>query len=155
MREMYTFCGCMYRVQNSRRLLVTGGCWQQSALCSHLPVIFHGSNRKLHLLIGEINATGICLSKYFISEEVMQRWNMNAQCGLDLFFNVLLARSRLRDGGERRQSGRAKKKNDNWWNWEGEPAAHASLAFFTPFPNFAIHRMISNSEPNVLLGLEL
>lgn len=35
---------------------------------------------------------------------------MNAQRGLNLFFNVLLACSRLREGGERRQSGREKKK---------------------------------------------
>ena len=35
---------------------------------------------------------------------------MNAQRGLNLFFNVLLACSRLREGGERRQSGRKKKK---------------------------------------------
>ena len=37
---------------------------------------------------------------------------MNAQRGLNLFFNVLLACSRLREGGERRQSGREKKKRD-------------------------------------------
>ena len=35
---------------------------------------------------------------------------MNAQRGLNLFFNVLLACSRLREGGERRQGEREKKK---------------------------------------------
>jgi len=33
---------------------------------------------------------------------------MNTQGGLDLFFNVLIACSRLRDGGEQRRSGREK-----------------------------------------------
>ena len=39
----------------------------------------------------------------------MQPLNMKAQNGLDLFFTVLLACSRLQDGGEWRQSGREKK----------------------------------------------
>ena len=42
------------------------------AIWSHLPGIFHGSNRKLHLLIGEINVTGTFHSTYFIFEKVMQ-----------------------------------------------------------------------------------
>ena len=50
---------------------IAAGCRRQPALWSHLPTIFHRSNRKLHL-IGEINVTGTCHSKYFISEEVMQ-----------------------------------------------------------------------------------
>ena len=89
---------------------------------------------------------------------------MNAQRGLNLLFNVLLARSRLREGGEGRQSGRemesgdradVKKKKktrpeteeESWWRT-------APSLFFVGFPNFAIPRMISDSEPNVLLDLE-
>ena len=51
---------------------IAAGCQRQPALWSHLPATFHGSNRKLHLLSGEINVIGTCHSKYFISEEVMQ-----------------------------------------------------------------------------------
>ena len=88
----------VFRVQNSRRLPAIAG------TLVTLAGDFHGSDRKLHLLIGEINVTGTRHKKYFIS--------MNAQRGLNLFFNVLLARSRLREGGERRQSGREKKKKN-------------------------------------------
>ena len=78
---------------------------------------------------------------------------MNAQRGLNLFFNVLLACSRLREGGERRQSGREKKKTRP--ETEEESWRHtAPSLFFVGFPNFAIPRMISYSEPNVLLDLE-
>ena len=54
------------------RFKIAAGCRRQPALWSHLPAIFHGSNRILHLLIGEINVTGTCHSKYFTSQEVMQ-----------------------------------------------------------------------------------
>ena len=78
---------------------------------------------------------------------------MNAQRGLNLFFNVLLACYRLREGGERRQSGREKKKTRPETEEESWRRTAPSL-FFVGFPNFAISRMISDSEPNVLLDLE-
>ena len=81
---------------------------------------------------------------------------MNAQCGLNLFFNVLLAGSRLREGEERRQSGREKKKKKKTRPETEEESWRrtAPSFFFVGFPNFAIPRMISDSEPNVLLDLE-
>ena len=78
---------------------------------------------------------------------------MNAQRGPNLCFNVLLACSRLREGGERRQSGREKKKTRPETEEESWRRTAPSL-FFVGFPNFAIPRMISDSEPNVLLDLE-
>ena len=81
---------------------------------------------------------------------------MNAQRGLNLFSNVLLACSRLREGGERRQSGREKKKKKKTRPETEEESWRrtAPSLFFVGFPNFAIPRMISDSEPNVLLDLE-
>ena len=79
---------------------------------------------------------------------------MNAQRGLNLFFNVLLACSRLREGGERRQSVREKKKKTRPETEEESWRRTAPSLFFVGFSNFAIPRMISVSEPNVLLDLE-
>ena len=79
---------------------------------------------------------------------------MNAQRGLNLFFNVLLACSRLQEGGERRQSGREKKKKTRPETEEESWRRTAPSLFFVGFPNFAIPRMISDSEPIVLLDLE-
>ena len=55
---------------------------------------------------------------------------MNAQCGLDLFFTVLLAYSRLRDGGEQPQSEREKEPRP-----DGTEERAGSLAFFARLPN--------------------
>ena len=66
-------------------------------------------------------------------------------------FNVLLACSRLREGGERR---REKKKPRPDETEEVSQRRTAPSLFSARFLNFAIPRMISNSEPNVLLGLE-
>ena len=78
---------------------------------------------------------------------------MNAQHGLNLFFNVLLACPRLQEGGERRQSGREKKKTKPETEKESWRRTAPSL-FFVGFPNIAIPSMISDSGPNDLLDLE-
>ena len=68
---------------------------------------------------------------------------MNAQRGLDLFFNLLLACSRLRDGGELRQSGHEKPDGTEKESWR---RTAAPSHFFARFPNFAIPHMISDSR---------
>ena len=81
---------------------------------------------------------------------------MNAQRGLDLFFNGLLATySRLRDGGERRQSEREKEPRPDGTEEESQQRTAPSL-FSLAYQIFAIPHMICDrdSEPNVLLGLE-
>ena len=62
--------------------------------------------------------------------------------GLDLFFNVLLAR--LRDGREQRQSKGEKKPRPDGTEEESLRCTAPSL-FFTRFPIFAIPGMISDS----------
>ena len=75
----------------------------------------------------------------------MQPRNMNVQRGLDLLLNVLLACSRLRHGGEQTRPDGTEKESRR---------LTAPSLFCTCFPNFANPHMISDSEPNVLLGLE-
>ena len=70
---------------------------------------------------------------------------MNAQRGLDLFFNVLLARSRLGDGGgERRQSGRQKKPSP-----DGTEEETQSLMFC-----LVLNRLINVNCNNTLLIID-
>ena len=80
---------------------------------------------------------------------------MTTQRRLDLFFNVLLAYSRLRDDGERRQSEHEKEPRPDGTEEESRQRTATSL-FFAPNRIFAIPHMIfdRNSKPNVLLGLE-
>jgi len=65
---------------------------------------------------------------------------MNAQRGLNLFFNVLLACSRLREGGERRQSEREKRKKKTRPETEEESWRRTAPSLFfvgfriSPFP---------------------
>ena len=68
---------------------------------------------------------------------------MNAQHELDLVFNVLLACSRLWDGGERRQSRYEKKRDLMELRWSAS-SARLPRFFFVHFPNFAMPHMISD-----------
>ena len=79
---------------------------------------------------------------------------MAGQSGLDLFFNVLLACSKLQDGGERRQSVREKINRVLMERRRRAGGAQLPRFFSAYFPNFTIPCMISDSEPKVLLGLK-